>query len=192
MLVSKTSVYSVKPGWRGEALSELSRLWTERAKIAASLIEPGSRILDLGCGEGLLRQFLPQGCTWKGYDLRPLRPEVGLLDLDNGGYPDGHFDYVMMLGVLTWLSNPIAVLQRALSSAPFLIASDRRRRWRWKQPLRLPTRSDELDRMVAVTQWQIDRKIEWCRDPEQELYVCRLRHSGAYDGEISNGNTKPN
>jgi len=143
-----------------------------RANVAASLLEPNFRILDLGCGEGLLRQFLPEGCTWHGYDLRPLHPEIGFIDLDKASFPEGQFDCIVMLGVLGWLKNPRAVLDRAASCAPFLIASDRRRRWRWRRPLR-PTRSEELDRMIAGTRWQIDRKVEWRRDHERYYRVCR-------------------
>jgi SAM-dependent methyltransferase len=166
----------VRAQWRGEALPELTGHWQIRADVAASMIAPNSRVLDLGCGAGLLRRTLPAGCEWFGYDLRPLSPNVIALDLDAGEFPDGRFDYVALLGVLTWLKRPAAVLQRARKCAPYLIATDRLSRRLWKTG----HESDELEPMLPGTGWSLDKRVVWQQRRRgygrtTDYVVCRLR-----------------
>jgi SAM-dependent methyltransferase len=162
--------------WRGEARSELESYWSVRAKVAASLIAPNGRVLDLGCGACLLRRTLPEGCEWLGYDLRPQSPDVVALDLDAGEFPDGNYDYIVLLGVLTWLKRPVEVLKRARRSAPYLIASDRRSRRFW----RTADTSEELEPMLPGTGWALDKREVWQRGKRDngkptDYVVCRLR-----------------
>jgi hypothetical protein len=164
------------PRWRGEALPQLEEYWSVRARVAASLIAPNSRVLDLGCGACLLRSALPEGCEWLGYDLRPQSPDVVALDLDAGEFPDGRYDYVVLLGVLTWLKRPIDVLKRARQNASHLIASDRLRRRFW----RTPDRGEELEPMLPGTGWSLDKRVLWHRGRRDigrptDYVVCRLR-----------------
>jgi len=47
-----------------------------RLKKAAALIPPNSVVLDLACGGGYLRRFLPAGCRYYGVDrIQPPQPE---------------------------------------------------------------------------------------------------------------------
>jgi SAM-dependent methyltransferase len=162
----------VPENWQGEALPIFDAEWTKRAQTAASFIEEGSRVLDLGCGNGSLRRFLPAGCTWVGYDLRPLTPEVRSIDLDAGEFPSGHFDYVVVLGVLDWLREPRPVLEKARRAAPFLIVNDKRRRWRLHHLFR--SKKSELRRLLPGTGWSIKEAIEWGQDPRRHYSVCLL------------------
>jgi SAM-dependent methyltransferase len=164
------------PGWQGEALPQFEEHWSVRAKSAASLIAPNSRVLDLGCGACLLRRLLPEGCEWLGYDLRPQSPDVVALDLDAGEFPDCSSDYVVLLGVLTWLKHPTDVLKRARRCAPHLIASDRLPRRFW----RTAARGEELEPMLPGTGWTLDKRVLWRRGKRHngqsaDFVVCRLR-----------------
>jgi SAM-dependent methyltransferase len=166
----------VRAQWRGEALPELEKHWSVRAKVAASLIAPNSRVLDLGCGAGLLRRTLPGGCDWFGYDLRPLSPDVVALDLDTREFPDGSYDYIVLLGVLTWLKRPVEVLKQARRHAPHLIASDRLSRRFWQAA----DTSEELEPMLPGTGWSLDTRVTWQRGKRDSgrpthYVVCRLR-----------------
>ncbi len=87
-------------------------------RIIASLIPPGSRVLDLGCGEGDLLDLLVREkgvaasgvekdeeaiykCVEKGLSVSRLDIDAGLDD-----YPDGFFDYVIFNQVLQQVLYP--------------------------------------------------------------------------------------
>ncbi len=87
-------------------------------RIIASLIPPGSRVLDLGCGEGDLLDLLvrEKGVIASGVEIDEEAiyrcVEKGLsvsrLDIDSGldDYPDGFFDYVIFNQVLEQVIHP--------------------------------------------------------------------------------------
>ncbi len=95
-------------------------------QIIASLIPPGSRVLDLGCGEGDLLDLLVREknvsasgveideeaiykCVEKGLS-------VSRLDIDSGldDYPDGFFDFVIFNQVLEQILYPRRALLQGL------------------------------------------------------------------------------
>jgi SAM-dependent methyltransferase len=167
-----TAYQQVPDDWHGEALPQFNIEWAARAETAAGFIHEGSRVLDLGCGNGSLRGFLPPGCTWIGYDLRPLGTDVLPIDLDAGEFPTGHFDYVVLLGVLDWLSEPRAVLEKARRASPFLIANDKCRRWHLRHLLK--SKRSELARLLRGTGWSVRKRVEWGRDSRRRYSVCLL------------------
>ncbi len=77
-------------------------------RVIYEIIEPGSRVLDLGCGSGELLQLLAEGkdCKVQGIELDEQAiyqcVENGLSvfhgDIDSGlsEYPDKSFDYVIL------------------------------------------------------------------------------------------------
>jgi methionine biosynthesis protein MetW len=94
--------------------------------IISDLIEPNSRVLDLGCGEGELLQWLVQN---KAVDARGIEidsPKVQRAiargvsvyqsDIDEGltGYPDDSFDYVILSQTLQESRRPLEVLREML------------------------------------------------------------------------------
>ena len=92
----------------------------------ADLIEPGSRVLDLGCGEGDLMLYLEQnkGVEARGVEIKPESVvecvAKGLSccqgDVDEGlqDYSDGSFDYVVLSLTLHLVSRPGLVVQEML------------------------------------------------------------------------------
>jgi len=101
------------------------RLRPDLAEIAA-LIEPGARVLDLGCGEGALMDYLERtrGVTSRGIEIKPERivdcVARGLAccqgDIDEGlqDYGEGSFDYVVLSQTLHLVSRPGLVVQEML------------------------------------------------------------------------------
>ena len=88
--------------------------------FAVEAIEPGSRVLDLGCAGGFLAAELRRrGCHVTGLDLFPLADgieldEFHIHDLNEWPLPvdAADFDYVVMLDVIEHLASPERFLER--------------------------------------------------------------------------------
>jgi len=103
----------------------VSALRSEQRTIA-SWIGPGSRVLDLGCGDGSLLDFLQRERGVSGYGieiapdniLRCLDTGVNVIqsDLDRGlsDFKSGSFDYVVMTETLQAMRYPHLVLREML------------------------------------------------------------------------------
>ena len=97
--------------------------------IIAELVNPGARILDLGCGEGELLSWLQNNKDVNGYglDLDPdnittcIRKGVNVLErnlnegLDN--FSDDSFDMVVMTETLQHVKAPESMIQQMLRIA---------------------------------------------------------------------------
>ena len=95
-------------------------------RLIAEMIEPGSRVLDIGCGDGTLLEhlFRTRGCDARGIeiDMREVTRAVahglpvmqGNADEDLSHYPDGAFDYVVLSRTLQAVNRPRAVLRQML------------------------------------------------------------------------------
>jgi methionine biosynthesis protein MetW len=89
-------------------------------------IEPGSRVLDLGCGDGALLHWLTEhrNITGYGVEIDPanviscLKKNVNIIqaDLDAWltGFESGSFDYVIMTQALQALSRPDKTLSEMI------------------------------------------------------------------------------
>lgn len=115
-----------------EAEAILSRL--DYAMIA-ELIEPGSRVLDLGCGEGELLAWLREhkdvrGC---GVEIDPNKVRRAIArgvsvyqrDIDEGltDYPEGSFDFVILSQTLQEMLYPLQVLREMLRAGRHAIVA---------------------------------------------------------------------
>ncbi|WP_040284306.1 methionine biosynthesis protein MetW [Tessaracoccus massiliensis] len=89
--------------------------------IISSLIPEGSRVLDLGCGNGdLLEMLKAKRCTGTGVDVDPpqvlacLRRGVDVIELDLdsqlGEFADDSYDFVVLSRTLQTVRRPRAVL----------------------------------------------------------------------------------
>lgn len=95
-------------------------------QLVISLVPEGSRVLDLGCGDGSLIAHLrdERGCDVRGLELAPEEIAAALsrglsviqADLDAGlpGYPDGGFDVVVLSQTIQVTRNPALVLREML------------------------------------------------------------------------------
>lgn len=95
-------------------------------EIIQEWIQPGSHILDLGCGDGTLLDFLQREKRVTGYGLEInhdhittcLRRGVSVIeqDLDNGlgNFGDGSFDTVLMTQALQVVREPDVMLEEML------------------------------------------------------------------------------
>ncbi|MGQ0673703.1 MAG: methionine biosynthesis protein MetW [Hyphomicrobium sp.] len=94
--------------------------------LIAEMVAPGSRVLDVGCGDGELLQLLAdtKGVDGRGVELvrekvnacvtRGLSVIQGDADRDLDNYPDQAFDYAILSLTIQATRNPRAVLENLL------------------------------------------------------------------------------
>ncbi|MBB5349441.1 methionine biosynthesis protein MetW [Desulfoprunum benzoelyticum] len=92
-------------------------------QVIASLIEPGSRVLDLGCGSGDLLAWLAAARDVRGAGIeqdkdkaarciaRGLSVLQGDLNAEVEDYPDASFDYVILSQTLQQVYEPARLLR---------------------------------------------------------------------------------
>jgi len=95
-------------------------------RLIASMIGQGSRVLDVGCGDGALLQHLARvkGVDGRGIELsmagvraavrRGVAVIQGNADTDLTTYPEGAFDYVVLSQTLQATQRPRDVLENLL------------------------------------------------------------------------------
>ena len=94
--------------------------------IIGDIVEPGTKVLDLGCGEGELLEWLGQnkGVEARGVEISGAKVQRAIArgvsvyqgDIDQGlaDYPDGAFDYVILSQTLQETHRPRKVLHEML------------------------------------------------------------------------------
>jgi methionine biosynthesis protein MetW len=108
--------------------------------VVAGLVPPGSRVLDLGCGDGALLAHLAatKGCSGTGVErdgaafLAALRRGVSVLDLDLDAPPgrrglgelaDDSYDVAVLSQTLQATLRPVRVLRHLVRLAPAAVVS---------------------------------------------------------------------
>ena len=104
-------------------------------RLIGTLIEPGARVLDVGCGDGSLLRYLVEkkGVDGRGLEISPagvrkcLRQGLSVVqgdaDTDLKNYPTGAFDYIVLSETLQTTHNPIVVLRELVRIGHFAIVS---------------------------------------------------------------------
>lgn len=93
--------------------------------VIADHVAPGSRVLDVGCGDGaLMAELEARGCDARGMEIDPALVErcvarglsvvQGDADRDLADYPDKAFDYAVLSQTLQTAARPDRMLDELL------------------------------------------------------------------------------
>ena len=95
-------------------------------QIIADLVPNDSKVLDLGCGDGALLEYLVRNKRVRGRGIeraeagvlacvrRGLSVRQGMLEEGMADYPDRSFDYVILSQTLPFSNNPPTILREML------------------------------------------------------------------------------
>src|SRR5436305_8801428 len=110
----------------GSALADPTQAGVRKDHLlVAQMVDPGSRVLDVGCGDGdLLRLLESRGVDGRGIELsregvnrcvaKGLAVIQGDADTDLADYPADAFDYVILSQTLQATRQPRVVLEHML------------------------------------------------------------------------------
>jgi methionine biosynthesis protein MetW len=104
-------------------------------RLIADMIEPGSRVLDVGCGDGVLLAYLAETkqTDGRGVELsmagvsKSVRSGLSVIqgdaDTDLKDYPTGAFDYVVLSQTLQAMRRPRDVVENLVRISRYAIVS---------------------------------------------------------------------
>ena len=139
--------------------------------LVAEMVERGSKVLDVGCGEGDLLQLLEsRGIDGRGIELsregvnrcvaKGLAVVQGDADTDLVNYPDDAFDYVILSQTLQATRQPRVVLENLLRIGRRAIVSFPNFGF-WRMRLQLRRRPYAAHRKLPAT-WYDTPNIHFC------------------------------
>ena len=111
---------------RGPSPEELRRALRPDLRLVADMVPEGARVLDVGCGDGALLDYLwhAKGVDGRGLELsqegvnacvaRGLSVIQGDADTDLVDYPSGAFDYVILSQTLQAVRDPKGVVRELM------------------------------------------------------------------------------
>jgi len=86
----------------------LQHWWDERTRLIATMIPPGTRVIEFGCGRRVLERHLPQGCRYVPSDIVQRGPDTIVCDLNASRLPDLrhlHLNVAIFSGVLEYVED---------------------------------------------------------------------------------------
>ena len=144
--------------------------------VVADMVAPGSRVLDVGCGDGLLLEMLARNSQVDGRGVELSQRGVndcvakglpviqGDADTDLADYPEDSFDYVILSQTLQATQRPRVVLEHMLRIGRRAIVSfPNFGHWRVRLQLLL------LGRMPRATNLQ----YSWHETPN--IHLCTIK-----------------
>jgi methionine biosynthesis protein MetW len=163
------------PGARLRPSRDIGRPGELRADFSEilRLVRPGSRVLDVGCGEGALLELLAgeKGCDGRGLEIstagvaaclaRGLAVVQGDADRDLAAYPSHAFDYAILSQTLQATVAPKEVLSELLRIADRAVVSFPNF-GHWRMRLSLLTRGRMPETRALPHTWWSTPNIHMC------------------------------
>ncbi len=142
-------------------------------RLIAEMVEPRSRLLDVGCGDGALLELLAREKAVEGRGIeigqegvnasvrRGLSVIQGDADTDLADYPDAAFDYVVLSQTLPAIHDPRGVLLELLRIGRHAIVSIPNFGY-WRHRMHLTLRGRMPEPLGAGGPWYDTPQIRPC------------------------------
>lgn len=155
-------------------------------RLIADVVAPGSRVLDVGCGDGALLAHLAEhkGVDARGIELsqagvhecvsQGLAVVQGDADTDLAIYPDRSFDYVILSQTIQAMRRPSAVLAEMLRIGRYGIVSFTNYA-HWRSRLRLGLRGRIPVARCLPEPWYVTTYIHPCTVSDFEALCAEMR-----------------
>ncbi|PZR81745.1 MAG: hypothetical protein DLM68_17160 [Hyphomicrobiales bacterium] len=96
--------------------------WINRVRKMAAYVPPKSRVLDLGCGEMWLREFL-EDCIYIPVDYKTRSAETIVCDFNRCEFPDEQVDVAFVSGCLEYIENPFWFIEEIATHSKICVIS---------------------------------------------------------------------
>lgn len=127
--VAYAKAWQVRLGYGGNThrwsqATSFNEAWDERTALMATLIAPGTSVLEFGSGREQLERFLPAGCQYQPSDLVARSPRTLVCDL-NQGFPvlAQRYDVIVFSGVIEYIHDLDALFAQVRAAADRCIVS---------------------------------------------------------------------
>ena len=155
-----------------------------RSQIAAKHIPRGSRVLDLGAGTMILKEFLSEDCSYQPCDLFSRCPGCIVADFNNGDFPiEDQYDWVTLIGLFQFLEDPMALLRKCSGISKNMIVTyspiiherltQKELLWRRGEGWNNHYTLKEYIAIVAESGWDIEKGY---RVPANIILICRNKN----------------
>lgn len=112
------------------ALSRQREGWKKRAEFMASMIPDDiTSIMDIGCGEGLIKEYLPKNVKYYGVDYCMRDEKTLICDINNESLPDKRVDLYYMAGVIDYVIDVKKFIIQLKQAKYVLISKTRNERF---------------------------------------------------------------
>lgn len=163
-------IFGVDMGGEGRLcfLLQMKDKRTVDMRVMSEWVKPGSRVLDLGCGRGVLLEYLKNKLDVRavGVDLDPAKASscvkrglsvyMGDMMEFMASFPDGHFDYVICSRTLQELKAPAAVIEEALRVSRHMLVGFVNFGY-WRNRLSMVFNGRIIRNEVYPTPWSVSR-----------------------------------
>lgn len=147
--------------------ASLFESWDERTKILASFIKPDSVVFEFGAARLVLRDFIPDNCTYIHSDIVARNESTLVIDL-NKNHPELPVsDYIVFSGVLEYINDVEKVLNYCSNFTTEILFSyairenfsnlETRRFNGWVSDLS----ENDLKEISARLQWKLEKIKNW-------------------------------